>query len=183
MFLYALAHSFIDQVIEGDELYTKVGKNVPVEECEGWTIVLMDRASRFIWDLKCGKKDRTLFFHSIQLLRLVIEQTEDLTLVTDGERRYGNILFEICNEVIRSGKCGRAPKVLREGVNQDSKIKVHSVAKNGVKSMKHPIVSILIPFKISMTRIFMPILWRHSTPLYGDGIRPIGAKPTLMPKQ
>ena len=116
LLLYALVHSFLKQVIEGDELYTKIGKNVPVEDCEGWTIVLMERATRFIWELKCGKKDRKLFFHSIQLLRLVIDQTEDLALITDGERRYGNILFEICNEVVRSGKRGRPPKVLRKGV-------------------------------------------------------------------
>ena len=62
LLLYSLVHSFLDQIIEGDELYTKVGSNMPVEDCEGWTIVLMERASRFIWCLKCGKKDRTLFF-------------------------------------------------------------------------------------------------------------------------
>jgi hypothetical protein len=33
--LYALMHTFLTQVIEGDELYTKVEKNVPVEDCEG----------------------------------------------------------------------------------------------------------------------------------------------------
>jgi hypothetical protein len=60
--LYALLHTFLSQVIEGDELYTQVGKNVPVEACEGGTIVLMERASRFIWVWGCGKKDRTLFF-------------------------------------------------------------------------------------------------------------------------
>ncbi len=31
LLLYSLVHSFIEQVIEGDELYTKIGKNVPVE--------------------------------------------------------------------------------------------------------------------------------------------------------
>ena len=51
LMVYALMHTFVSQVIEGDELYTKVAKNVPVEECEGWTIVLMERASRFIWAL------------------------------------------------------------------------------------------------------------------------------------
>ena len=116
LWLYSLLHSFLSQIIEGDELYTKIRKNVPVEECEGWTIILMDRASRFIWELACGKKDRTLFSRAIQVLRIVIERTGDLTLITDGERRYGNILFEICHEVVRSGQRGRPPKVLREGV-------------------------------------------------------------------
>jgi hypothetical protein len=59
---YALSHTFLSQLIEGDELYTKIGKNWPVEECEGWTIVLMERATHFIWALDCGKKDRDLFF-------------------------------------------------------------------------------------------------------------------------
>ncbi len=109
-------HTFLTQVIEGDELYTKVGKNVPVEDCEGWTLVLMERASRFIWALGCGKKDRTLFSWAMQLLREVIERTGEITLVTDGERRYGNLRFEICHEVVCSGRRGRPPKVLRQGV-------------------------------------------------------------------
>ena len=46
-----MAHTFIQMVIEGDESYTKVKKNVPPEESSGWTIVLMDRVSRFICKL------------------------------------------------------------------------------------------------------------------------------------
>ena len=61
LFLYALVHEFLEVVIEGDEAYTKVQKNIPPEQSCGWTIVLMDRASRFIWELSCGKKDRRLF--------------------------------------------------------------------------------------------------------------------------
>jgi hypothetical protein len=41
-------NEFVKLVIEGDELYTKVGKNKEASASEGWTIVLMDRASRFI---------------------------------------------------------------------------------------------------------------------------------------
>ncbi len=138
LLLYSLIHSFLEQVIEGDELYTKVGKNVPVEDCEGWTIVLMDRASRFIWDLKCGKKDRTLFFRSIQLVSLVIDRTKDLALITDGERRYGNILFEICNEVVRTGKRGRPPKVLRKGLKSRLKNKGSQRSKNRREKYESP---------------------------------------------
>ena len=61
LMLYALLHTFLTQLIEGDEVYTKVGKNVPAEESEGWTAVFMDRASRFIWALQCGKKRKTYF--------------------------------------------------------------------------------------------------------------------------
>ena len=49
LLLYALVHEFLESVIEGDEAYTKVQKNVPPDQSRGWTILLMDRASRFIW--------------------------------------------------------------------------------------------------------------------------------------
>jgi len=113
LLLYALCQKFILQFIEGDEVYTKVGKNTPASESKGWTIVLMERATRFIWDLQCGKKDRELFMNAISILVQVIENSEELALVTDGERRYGNILFELCHETIRTGKRGR-PRRLSE---------------------------------------------------------------------
>lgn len=61
LFLYTLVHEFLELVIEGDEADTKVYQNVPPHESSGWTILLMDRASRFIWELDCGTKDRKLF--------------------------------------------------------------------------------------------------------------------------
>ena len=114
LLLYALTHQFLHQVIEGDELYTRVRKNVAPDESKGWTIVLMDRATRFIWTMGCGRKDRKLFTQAIRLLCRVMKQTGDLTLLTDGERRYGNILFEICHQVLRNGKRGRPKKTLRK---------------------------------------------------------------------
>jgi transposase-like protein len=98
LLIYSLLHTFLTQLIEGDESYTKVGKNLPPEDSEGWTIILMERASRFIWTLTCGKKDKGLFLSAIQTVSDVIRRTGDVTLVTDGERRYSNILFEICSE-------------------------------------------------------------------------------------
>lgn len=137
LMLYALMQTFLSQVIEGDEVYTKVGRNVPVEDCEGWTIVLMERASRFIWALGCGKKDRTLFFWAIQILRTIIERSGEVTLVTDGERRYGNLLFEICHEVVRAGQRGRPPKVLRQGVKVRLKNKGSQSRNRGRKRPKY----------------------------------------------
>ena len=137
LLLYALAFSFLQQIIEGDELYTKIGKNVPVEDCEGWTIVLMERATRFIWAMKCGKKDRTLFLWAIQMLVLIVEKTGDLTLITDGERSYGSILFEICNEVVKTGARGRPPKVLRKGLKVRIKNKGSQSKKRGRKRAKY----------------------------------------------
>ncbi len=114
-----------------------MNQNMPVGDCEGGTMVLMERATRFIWVMKCGKKDRTLFFRAMEILRLVIEQTQDITLVTDGERRYGNILFEICNEVVKTGARGSPPKVLREAIKVRIKNKGSQSKKRGPKRKKY----------------------------------------------
>ncbi len=106
--------------------YTKVHKNVPPEESSGWTIVLMDRASRFIWEMNCGNKDRALFKKAIETMAELVDQTEDITLLTDGERRYGNILFEICHELLRTGKPGRPRKTLKKGVTVRVKTRLSS---------------------------------------------------------
>ncbi len=96
LFLSTLIHEFLAIVIEGDEAYTKVHRNVPPDQSLGWTILLMERASRFIWELDCGKKDRRLCKKAIKTLNKIVRHTNDLSLFTDGERRYGNLLFEIC---------------------------------------------------------------------------------------
>jgi len=132
-----MVHSFIKLIIEGDELYTKVNKNVPAEDSSGWTIVLMDRASRFIWKLDCGKKDRSLFEDAIETLAELVAQTEDITLLTDGERRYGKILFEICHELLLTGKPGRPPKTLKKGVTVRVKNKGSQSHKKGRKKPKY----------------------------------------------
>lgn len=114
--LHSLAHTFLAQIIEGDELYTRIHSNRPQEESEGWTIMLMDRVSRFIWEFECGQKDEALFTGVIERLVELIKQTKEFTLLTDGERRYGNILFELCNETINDDQEESPMKVLKEGV-------------------------------------------------------------------
>lgn len=135
--LYALAHQYVEMLIEGDELYTRVEKNLPANQSQGWTILLMDRASRFIWELKCGKKDLKLFEQTIAELGKVIDKTDDITLLTDGEKRYGSVLFQICHEVLRNGMPGRPPKVLRKGVKVRRKNKGSQAHKRGRKSPKY----------------------------------------------
>src|SRR5256884_9521170 len=103
LFLYALVHEFLELVLEGDEVYTKVQKNVPPDQSLGWTILLMDRASRFIWALDCGKKDGRLFKKAMTTLDKIARQTHDLCIFRDGERRYGNLLFGICHELVKKG--------------------------------------------------------------------------------
>jgi hypothetical protein len=62
--LFALTHQFLQQIIEGDELYTSVHKKVAPDASQGWTVVLMDRATRFLWDMHGGRKDRKMFKNS-----------------------------------------------------------------------------------------------------------------------
>ena len=112
-----MVHEFLESVIEGDEAYTKVQKNVPPDQSRGWTILLMDRASRFIWELDCGKKDRRLFKKAIKTLNKIARQTHDLSIFTDGERRYGNLLFEICYDLVKDGRPGRPKKTFKKGVH------------------------------------------------------------------
>jgi hypothetical protein len=161
LLLYALCHQFLQQIVEGDELYTKVGENKPPLESEGWTIVLMDRASRFIWELSCGKKETELFQGAIETLTQVIEQTKDLSLVTDGERRYGNLLFEICQEAVRTGKVGRPSTTLKKGVKVRVKNKgdqAHNKGHFAQKNIKLLRKSIQKPNKIFSIQKFMQII-------------------------
>jgi hypothetical protein len=84
---------------------------------EGWTIVLMERASRFIWHLKCGKKEQKLFLEAMMTVAELFERSaESLQLFTDGEKRYSQLLFNICHEVLKTGKRGRPVKVLPKGM-------------------------------------------------------------------
>lgn len=137
LMLYALCHQFLRQIVEGDELYTRVKENKPPEQSEGWTIVLMERASRFIWEMKCGQRERSLFQTAMETLSQVIEQTQDLTLVTDGERRYGNLLFEICRQALRTGRVGRPRQTLPKGVKVRLKNKGSQAHKKGPKRSKY----------------------------------------------
>ena len=137
LFLYALAHAFLELVLEGDEVYTKVQKNVPPDQSLGWTKLLMDRASRFIWALDCGKKDRRLFQKAIKTLDKIARQTHDLSIFTDGERRYGNLLFEICHELVKNGKPGRPKKTFKRGVHVRVKNKGAQAHKKGRKRPKY----------------------------------------------
>jgi hypothetical protein len=137
LFLYTLIHEFIEVIIEGDEAYSKVHHTVPPHESSGWTILLMDRASRFIWELDCGTKDRKLFKKAIATLEQIVNRTNDLSLLTDGERRYGNLLFEVCYEWVKTGKRGRPKKTLKRGIRVRIKNKGSQAHKKGRKRPKY----------------------------------------------
>jgi hypothetical protein len=73
---------------------------------------MMERASRFIWTLKCGQKEQTVFLEAITNLVGLFDKTEAIKLFTDGERRYSKLLFDICHETLKTGKRGRPRQVL-----------------------------------------------------------------------
>jgi len=46
----------------------------------------------------------------------VVEHANELSLVTNGERCYGILLFEICQEVVSAGQVGGLPTTLKKEV-------------------------------------------------------------------
>ena len=137
LFLSALGQEFLALVIAGDEAYTKVQKHVPPEQSSGGTIWLMDRARRFIWEFDCGKKDRRLFQKAIKTWDKIASQTHDRSLFTDGERRYGNLLFAICQALGKNGQPGRPQKTCTRGVHVRLKKKGSQAHKKGPKRPKY----------------------------------------------
>jgi hypothetical protein len=133
----SLLHTFLQMVIEGDEAYPNVGENVAPDESLGWTIALQDRASRWLWELDCGKREQSLFQQAIETLWEVIDQTNDVSLVTDGERRYGNLFFDLCCAIGRTGKPGRPKTTLKHGVKARVKNNGHQKRKKGRKRPKY----------------------------------------------
>lgn len=116
LMLYAVCHEFIRLTFEGDELYTVVGKRGEACDSQGWTVVILERASRFVVEQRCGEKDEEMFRQVMGTVADYIRQSDDLTFLSDGERRYGNWLFELCAEEIRDGRRGRPPKALPPNV-------------------------------------------------------------------
>jgi hypothetical protein len=80
--------------------------------------------------------DRKLFQRAIRTLINVINTTGDLALITDGERRYGQVLFELCSELVRTGKRGRPPKTLPKDIQVRVKNKGSRAHKRGCKRPK-----------------------------------------------
>src|SRR5690348_11982841 len=62
-------------------------------------------------------------------------QTHDLRIFTDGERRYGNLLFAICYALGHNGKPGRPKKTCKRGGHGRSK---HPGAQAHKKGRKRP---------------------------------------------
>lgn len=163
LMLYLLVHEFIHQEIEGDERYTKVNQTVALSDSEGWTIVLMERGSRFLWELSCGRKDQPLFEQALTLLAEVIGQPVVLTLLSDGERRYGiSSSISVVRRFVRVNRDVPRNGYLK-GCECDSKIKgSRNVRVVPAKSIKPQSRSTLRYSMTWMRRPFMRIMLRPS---------------------
>lgn len=137
LMLYAFCHEFVSLTFEGDELYTIVGKRIVPSESDDWTAVIMERTSHFIVDQRCGHKDAKLFKSVMETVCQYDDQTDDLSFLSDGKRRYGNVLFELCFATLQTGKRGRPRKVLQEGVRVRVKNKGTQKHKKGPKRPKY----------------------------------------------
>ncbi len=75
---------FLKLVIEDDEVYTRLNGNAPADQSPAILlpdILLMERASRFIW--RCGRKDERLFKKAVRILEKLVDKTQDLALLTN----------------------------------------------------------------------------------------------------
>ncbi|MBF0419462.1 MAG: IS1 family transposase [Magnetococcales bacterium] len=136
LMLYAFCHQFVSLTFEGDELYTIVGKRTEPSDSSGWTAVIMERGSRFLVDQQCGQKNAELFTSVMSTVCQFIDQTKDLTFLSDGERRYGSTLFSLCAEALKTGMRGRPKMVLPKGVKVRVKNKGDQKHKRGRKRPK-----------------------------------------------
>lgn len=134
--LYGLLHQYICLTFEGDEVYTRVGKNLPASESEGWTMIVMERSSRYLLEMKCGEKEQALFTHVLK--ELLAYSADDISFFSDGERRYGNTLFELCN--YWSTQKNKAFRSLPPGLNVRLKNKASAQRNSGLDTYESPVV-------------------------------------------
>jgi hypothetical protein len=133
---FALTPQVLQQLIAGDERYTRGHQKVTPPQSQGGTVVFMDRATRCLWARHCGRKDRKMFQKAMGLWCQVIHQTGALTWLTDGEKRYGSLLCALCSQALRHGKRGRPRKTRPTGVKVRLKHKGSHRHKRGRKRPK-----------------------------------------------
>jgi hypothetical protein len=90
---------------------------VPPEQSSGWTLWLMDRASRFLWEGDGGKKDRRLLTKARKTVATLARQPHELRILTAGARRDGPLLFAIGHARVHQGHRGRPKKTCTRGVH------------------------------------------------------------------
>ncbi|WP_148216055.1 IS1 family transposase [Acaryochloris marina] len=112
--------------IKGDEVYTRVGKNLPPWLSEGWTIHFIDRESRYWFEARAGLKDESLFEKSVKAAWDWAKPSSSIRWFTDGERRYSKVLWKLASAYLpRSTTTQAYPfrKIWRAGLEVAMKLK------------------------------------------------------------
>lgn len=107
--------------------FTRVSaRTFPPAESEGWTVHFIERESRYWIGAQAGLKDEKLFATSVDAAWEWLKGCEGIRWFTDGERRYGQQLWNLASVYLRSGEYhpdyGHR-KVWREGLEVAMRIK------------------------------------------------------------
>ena len=91
---------------------------------EGWTLVGLERDSRYLVSVQVGQRDRDLFTRGIAQTWEAVQRNKYIRLFSDGERRYASELWKLAS-VRLDRKYGdyEYRKVWREGIELAIKIK------------------------------------------------------------
>ena len=93
--------------MEGDEVYTRVGENLPPSESKGWTVTFIERISRYWLEAKAGVKNTELFTEATQTAWTWAEPSQYTRWFTDGERRYAQELWQLASVYLKSAEVSR----------------------------------------------------------------------------
>jgi hypothetical protein len=91
---------------------------------EGWTLIGIERDSRYIVTAQVGRRERDLFARGIAQTWEAVQFSKYICLFSDGERRYAEELWKLVSQNLGK-KYGdyEYRKVWREGVEVALKIK------------------------------------------------------------
>jgi hypothetical protein len=101
-------------------------RTFPPADSEGWTLTVLERASRYWVTALAGPKDDELFRQGTEASWLWAQDAFTIRWFTDGERRYGKMLWPLASEYLpERGLALSYPyrKVWREGLEVAMKIK------------------------------------------------------------
>jgi len=79
-------------------------RTFPPAACEGWTIHFIERESRYWVSALAGKKEASLFERGVQSAWNWVKSAQFIRWFTDGERRYGNVLWELASVYLKRGE-------------------------------------------------------------------------------
>ena len=101
-------------------------RTVPPSESEGWTVIFIERDSRYWSVAQAGRKDTVLFAKATQLAWQWASSSAFIRWFTDGERRYAQQLWQRASVYLKPSEVSREyrhRKVWREGLEVAIKIK------------------------------------------------------------